>query len=87
MIGRLMRTYHLYATALYYAIRKKTTSRKKRKLVFLLLTPLLLLVCGGNYLYEHTIKRVINRWHSTNDVHSKFEYEMVYAAIAKNEDQ
>ena len=85
MIGRLMRVYHLYATSLYYAIRKKTTSRNKRKFVFLLLTPSLLLVCCVSYLYEHTIKRMINQWHSMNDMCKKFEYEIVYVAIAKNE--
>lgn len=85
MIGRLMRVYHLYATSLYYAIRKKTTSRNKRKFVFLLLTPSLLLVCCVSYLYEHTIKRMINQWHSMNDMCRKFEYEIVYVAIAKNE--
>lgn len=85
MIGKIMRLYKKYAISVYFAIRKVAGSRRNRKILFLILSPLLLLFCGCSFLYERTIGSCLHKWYSVHDEKKQFEYELVYAAIAKNE--
>ena len=85
MANKLMKLYRQYATFAYFAIRSMAGSRKTRKIYFLILSPLLLLICGWNFFYERTIGSCVNRWHCLHDEKGKFENELIFAAIAKNE--
>lgn len=85
MINKLMKIYRAYAVKQYFWIRKVSSNQKSRKIKFLLLTPILLVLCAWNYLYEHTIKRFILTHKYKGDLDKTFEYELIFAAIAKNE--
>lgn len=85
MINRLMMVYRVYAVRAYFGIRRTTASRKGRQIKFLLLTPILLIICAWNYLYEHTINRIIMAGRYKHDLKREYKHELIFAAIAKNE--
>lgn len=83
MIEILMRIYREFAPAEYFWIRKTSSSRKERQVKFLIFTPLLLVFSVFHFIWERTFGRILLSSKKTNK--KKYEYELVFAAIAKNE--
>lgn len=83
MIEILMKIYREFAPKEYFWIRRKSKNQRERKAKFMIFTPFLMIISGFNFLVERTIGRVISLRKKLDN--KKYEYELVFAGIAKNE--